>query len=223
MPFLDIYMPEQIAGYGWVSAPRFKTTIQVNAGGSERRNQEWEHPLHRFVNPEIISRPNQQELIDLKKHWLITGGPFNSFPIRDPFDKATVDHLPNVDDDDLALEIGMTDQFIGFGDGFTDAFQLVKTYSRGGETYDRTIHLPVLDTVVLAADGVLIDDSTYTVSRPGGVISFDTPLADNVSLTGGFLFDCEVRFESDDQLEQIMRTWQAAGASDLTLIEVRPC
>lgn len=221
MPFLDIYMPDHVAGYGWVSAPRFKTTIQVSAGGSERRNQEWEHPLHRFVNPEIISRPDQQVLIDLKKHWLVTGGPYSSFPLRDPFDKATIDHLPNLPDADVL--ISETDQIIGTGDGFTDSFQLVKTYSRGGETYDRTIHLPVLSTLAVAIDDVLVDPTEYTVSRPGGTILFDVPPADGALITAGFLFDCEVRFESDDQLEQIMRTWQAAGAADLSLVEVRPC
>lgn len=225
MSFIDQYLPEEIAGYGWVSAPRFKTTIQVNAGGNERRNQEWEHPLHRFVNPEIISRPDQQSLIDLKKHWLITAGPFNSFPLRDPHDMASVDHLPNLPDDELISSLSMTDQHLGFTDGFTDSFQLVKSYSVGGNIYNRTIHLPVLSTVLVAVGGVLIDEADYTVSRPGGVITFDVPplAGPPKAVTAGFLFDVEARFESDDQLEQIVRTWQAAGAADLTLIEVRPC
>jgi uncharacterized protein (TIGR02217 family) len=223
MSFLDIYLPEAIGGYGWVSAPRWKTTIQVNASGKERRNQEWEHPLHNFINPEIIARPDTATLTDLKKHWLITAGPFNSFPLRDPLDKATFDHLPNEFDADVALQITMTDQAIGTGDGFTDSFQLIKTYSRSGETYDRTIYLPVLSTVVIADNGVLVPDTDYTVSRPGGVVTFDTPPTNGHTITAGFMFDCEVRFESDDQLEQIVRTWQAAGAADLSLVEVRPC
>lgn len=223
MSFLDIYMPDEIGGYGWISAPRWKTTIQVNASGKERRNQEWEHPLHNFINPEIVARPDETTMLNLKKHWLITAGPFKSFPIKDPFDKATIDHLPNELDSDIVSQLSMTDQFIGFGDGFTDSFQLIKTYSRSGETYDRTIHLPVLSTVLVADNGILVSDAVYSVSRPGGVITFDTPPLDTHSITAGFMFDCEARFESDDQLEQIMRTWQAAGAADLSLVEVRPC
>jgi uncharacterized protein (TIGR02217 family) len=221
MPFLDIYMPDEIGGYGWVSAPRTKTTIQVTAGGNERRNQEWEHPLHRFVNPEIISRPDQQSLIDLKKHWLVMRGPYYSFPLSDPHDKATIDHVPNAIDDDIAVT--SIDQALGTGDGFTTQFQMVKRYTRGGQNYDRDIHLPVLSTVLIANDGVLVDSADYSVSRPGGIVTFDVPPGSGDVLTWGGLFDVEVRFESDDQLEQIMRTWQAAGASDITLIEVRPC
>lgn len=220
MSFIDEYMPDAVPGYPCVSAPRTRTTINVNAGGGERRNQEWEHPLHRFVLPEAIAR--QPDVInDLKKHWLIMAGPFHSFPWRDPLDKASIDHIPNLPDAEIL--IGETDQFIGFGTGFTDTFQLVKAYSVGGNIYDRPIYLPVLDSVVVADDGVLVPAANYTVSRPGGVVTFDTPPADNHTITAGFLFDVEVRFESDDTFEGIVRTWQAGGFADITLIEVRRC
>lgn len=220
MPFLNVYLPDAVPGYPCASAPRFKTTIQVNAGGTERRNQEWEHPLHRFVLPEAIAR-NTDVINDLKKHWLITAGPFYSFPWRDPLDKATIDHDPN--EPDASIAISRTDHVIGTGDGFTDAFQLVKTYSRGGSTYDRTIHLPVLSSVLIADNGSLVSSADYAVSRPGGIVTFDTPPLAGHSITAGFLFDVEVRFESDDQLETLVRTWQTGGFADLTLIEVRPC
>jgi uncharacterized protein (TIGR02217 family) len=80
-----------------------------------------------------------------------------------------------------------------------------------------------LDTVVVAIDGTPVLESDYTVTRPGGQIIFDTPPAAGDVVTAGFLFDNEVRFESDDAFEGILRTWQAAGFADLTLIEVRPC
>ena len=219
MPFLDIYMPEEVPGYPCVSAPRTKTTITVAASGKENRNQEWEHPLHTFIMPEGVR--DWEVVQDLAKMWRITGGPYYSFAWRDPLDFSSGDlDVPNPATDPVPT---MTDQFIGFGTGFTDSFQLVKTYSYGGETYDRDIHLPVLSTVVVAIDGVLVDAEDYTVSRPGGVITFNTPPLDGVTVTAGFLFDCEVRFESDDAFEGILRTWQAGGFADLTLVEVRPC
>lgn len=230
MPFLDIYMPDEVPGYPCVSAPRFKTTIQVNAGGTERRNQEWEHPLHNFILPEAIARESTAAntvVVELKKHWLITKGPYYSFPWADPLDKASIDHVPNEPDEDIIARLTDEDQIIGTIDGFTDTFQLVKTYTRGGETYTRNIHLPVVSTVIVAIDGILIPDTDYTVSRPGGEIIFDLPPdPDDYGagiLTAGFLFDCEVRFESDDQFEGIVRTWQTGGFADLTLVEVRPC
>lgn len=223
MPFLDIYMPDQISGYGWVSSPRWQTRINASASGKENRNQEWEHPLHYFINPEIISRPNQQSLIDLKKHWLITAGPFHSFPLADPHDMASIDHLPNELVSEITADLSSTDQPLGTADGFTDSFQLVKRYSRGGQNYDRKIYHPVLSTVLIADNGSLVSASDYTVSRTTGIVTFDTPPTNGHVLTAGFMFDVEVRFESDDQLEQIVRTWQAGGAADLNLVEVRPC
>lgn len=220
MPFLDIYMPEEVPGYPCISAPRTRTTIQVDSGGGERRNQEWEHPLHQFILPEAVAR-DWSVVQDLMKHWRIMRGPYYSWPWRDPLDFSSGDLIaPNPDTDPVP---SMTDQVIGTGTGFTDSFQLVKTYSRGGETYERSIHLPVLHTVVVAVDGVLIPDTDYSVSRPGGVITFDTPPGNGDVVTAGFLFDVEVRFEGDDVFEGILRTWQAGGFADLTLIEVRRC
>ena len=219
MAFLDIYMPEEVPGYPCVSAPRFKTTIQVSAGGGERTNQEWEHPLHRFVMPEGVR--DWSVVLSLSKMWRITAGPAQSFAWRDPLDFSSGDLVvPNPAVDPVPT---MTDQLLGEGTGFTDSYQLVKTYSYGGETYERPIYLPVLSTVVVAVDGVLVNPSAYSVSRPGGVITFDTPPADNDTVTAGFLFDVEVRFESDDAFEGILRTWQAGGFADITLIEKRPC
>lgn len=222
MPFVDIYLPDEVPGYPCIAAPRFNTTIQVNAGGTERRNRNWEHPLHRFSLPEAIAR-DALVVSTLKDHWMVLGGPYSSFPFRDPLDKATIAHLANEPDAAVIARLSGTDQHIGFGDGFTDSFQLVKTYSIGGETYDRTIHLPVVNTVIIAVDGVVADPSTYEVDRTTGVVTFDTPPPDDDAITAGFMFDNEVRYENDEALEQIVRTLMVSGASDLTLIEVRPC
>lgn len=219
MPFLDAYMPEEIPGYPCVSAPRTKTTIQVSAGGGERRNQEWEHPLHTFTMPEGIR--DWSVVQSLSKMWRITAGPYKSFAWRDPLDFSSGDlAVPNPDIDPVPT---MLDQTLGTGDGFTDSFQLIKRYTYGGENYDREIYLPVLSTVVVSVNSILVAGADYTVTRPGGVITFDTPPTNGHIVRAGFLFDCEVRFESDDAFEGILRTWQAGGFADLTLVEVRRC
>jgi uncharacterized protein (TIGR02217 family) len=99
----------------------------------------------------------------------------------------------------------------------------VKTYSVGPETYQRPIYLPVLSSVKVAADGVLVPSADYTVSRPGGVVTFDVPPLAGVEVTAGYMFDVEVRFESDDAFEGILRTYAIGGFADITLIELRPC
>lgn len=218
MPFADSYLPAKVPGMPCHSAPRFNTSIQVNSGGTERRNQEWEHPLHKYFLPEAIAR-DWGVIDELGKHFRIMRGPFRSWPWRDPLDFASCDLTkPN-----QAPTISAGDQSIGTGDGFTDMFQLVKRYAYDAETYDRPIHLPRLDTLKVAVNGVLADLADYTVTRPGGIVQFATPPANGHAITAGFLFDVEVRYESDDAYEGILRATRVAGAADLTLIEVRPC
>lgn len=223
MSFVDQYLPDHVPGYPCISAPRFKTRIAVTAGGREKRNREWEHPLWRFSLPEAPGR-NPDVIYALQDHWLALGGPENSFPFRDPMDKASVQLVaPNEDDDDVLARISATDQAIGTGDGLTRAFQLVKRYASGSQTYVRRIALPVLDSVVVAVDGVLVPDTEYSVTRHGGVVTFDTAPDADAAITAGFLFDVEVRFEDDDVFEGIVRTYQVGAFAALDLIEVRPC
>jgi uncharacterized protein (TIGR02217 family) len=221
--FLDIYLPAKVPGYPCVSSPRFKTTIQVSAGGGENSNQEWEHPLHKFVLPEAAGR-NWSVIEAIGKHWKIMRGPHHTFPWRDPLDKASIDlKIADEPDAQLTARISETDQVIGTGDGFTDAFQLVKTYTVDAESYQRQITLPVLSSIKVSNNGVLVSSSAYTVSRPGGVVTFNTPPLAGHAIKAGYLFDVPVRFESDDAFEGILRTYAIGGFADITLIEVRPC
>ena len=218
MSFIDAYLPTGVPGYPCASAPRTKTTINVTSGGRENRNREWVHPQHRFVLPEAAGR--EWSVVEaLKKHWLIMAGPAHSWPFRDPLDFAS----RNLTKPNVTPTVAASDQLIGTGTGFTDTFQLVKTYTVGAETYTRTIHLPRLSSVVISANGAVVDPANYSVSRPGGVVTFNAPPTNGHAIRAGFLFDCEVRFESDDQLESILRTYQVGGFADITLIEVRPC
>jgi uncharacterized protein (TIGR02217 family) len=137
---------------------------------------------------------------------------------------ASIDlRIPDEPVAQLLGRLSATDQQLGTGTDFTDAFQLVKTYALGPETYERPIYLPVLSSVRVAANGIEVPATDYTVSRPGGVITFDTPPLAGVVITAGFIFDVEVRFESDDAFEAILRTYAIGGFADITLIELRPC
>lgn len=218
MRFLDQYLPSKVAGVGWVSMPVTKTTITSTFGGNERANQDWEHPRMQFLAPEALAR-DWDVVSGLILHWRIVRGPYRTWPIRDPMDFASCALTrPNVIPTPSA-----TDQAIGTGDGFTDAFSLLKTYTLGSESYQRPIELPVLSTVKVAIDGVLVDPADYTVSRPGGVVQFTDPPPNGAAITAGFLFDVNVRFESDDALAPVLRAHRVAGFAELTLIETRLC
>ena len=223
MSFIDEYLPEAVPGYPCISSPRTKTSIKVTAGGRENRNREWEHPLMRFNLPEAPGR-NFEVINALQKHWRVMGGPLHSFPFTDPLDKASIDlSVANEPDAAVLARISHTDQVIGTGDGVTREFQLVKSYTVGTSSYSRQINLPVVDSVLIGVDGDLVADTEYTVTRQGGVVTFDSPPANGLAVTAGFLFDVEVRFEDDDVFEGIVRTYQVGGFAALDLVEVRPC
>lgn len=223
--FIDQYPPASIMKFGFVSSPRFSTSITAVACGSERRNRNWQHPLHTFAAPEAVEC--HEHLSALHNMWMATAGPLHTFPFRDPLDFASRDLLAA----DVAPAIGPTDQVLGEGDAVTTAFQLVRRYSFGTEIYDRAIYHPVVDTVSVAINAQPPENIppgqggpyTWTVDRDTGTITFDHPPRVGQTITAGFLFDVEVRFESDDSYDGIVRSWRVSGHADLVFVEVRPC
>lgn len=224
--FRDVYLPDAVRGFPFVSSPRFNTTITAVANGDEHRNINWKHPLHRFQAPEAVKC--HEDIEDLRDHWMICRGPAFTFPLTDPMDFASR-HLrkPN-----LAPTIGPTDQVFGIGDGVETVFQLQKTYTRGGFTYVRPINLPQVETVEVYGNALPLTTPnpalpggpyTFDAVRYGGLIIFDHPPTAGVILTAGFLFDVEVRFESDDQMDAVVKSFQVSGFSDLSFWEVRQC
>jgi uncharacterized protein (TIGR02217 family) len=218
--FIDVYLPSAIPGYPCLSEPRFSTTITQVSGGDEGNNQNWVHALRRFTLPEAVREFSV--ILDLLDHGYIMAGPHRAFPFRDPLDFASVRLLvPNEPTVDVLLRISATDQALGTGDGLTRTFQLAKTYSRGGQTYARTIGLPLTADLLIADNGT--PTAAYTVTRPGGLVTFTDAPDDGHALTWGGLFDVPVRFESDDAIAAMVKTYQVGGAAQLVLDEVRLC
>lgn len=220
MRFVDEYMPACVAGYPAFSSPRWSTDLSQVDSGSENVNQRWAHPLHRFTIPEAV---RDMEIFNaVRDHWLVMRGPFYTWPWRDPLDFASVELVrPNI-----APTLSNLDQPLGIGDGVERDFKLMKRYAVGSQTYSRIIEVPIVASVIIKA--TLAGDPgyvtpTFSVSRPGGVVSFDTAPAANAVLTAGFLFDVPVRFESDDAFDGVVRTYGLGGFSDLTFIETRNC
>lgn len=224
--FIDHYPPASIMKFGFVSLPRFSTSITAVASGAERRNRNWAHPLHTFSAPEAVEC--HEHLAALHNMWMTTAGPLHSFAFRDPLDFASRDLLaPGV-----APPIGPTDQVLGIGDGQRREFQLVRRYSFGGQHYDRAIAHPIVASVVVAINALPPETDSpalpggpyfWTVDRETGGVTFDKPIRDGQVVTAGFLFDVEARFESDDSYEGIVRSFRVSGHADLVFVEVRPC
>jgi uncharacterized protein (TIGR02217 family) len=219
--FIDEYAPSEMPGFPCYSGPRFSTNITQVDSGAEQSNRRWQHPLYRFTLPEAVREHNVFEA--LRDHWLVMGGPAHTWPFRDPLDFASA---PLAAANSVPV-VGFSDQVIGQGDGASTAFQLTKTYTRGSQSYARTIHLPVADTVVVSINNAdpagFSPPIGFTVSRPGGLVTFTSPPGAGQVIRAGFLFDVEVRFEDDDAFDGIVRSYGVSGFADVTLMEVRPC
>lgn len=211
--FVDQYLPSHLVGYPAVSVPRWRTQIVQSDSGDEQVNQRWAHPLHKYTLPEAVHSHATFEAVH--DHWMAMRGPAYTWPWRDPLDFAST-ALTRADS---APSISSSDQVIGTGDGATTRFQLIKTYSRGAQSYSRTIYLPVVSSVLVGVGGGLPGD--WSVSRQGGVVTFTDAPSLGAAITAGFLFDVEVHFESDDMFEGLMKTYAATGHGDLSLIEAR--
>ena len=223
MRFVDVYLPNRIPGYPCISVPRWSTDLAEAASGDETANSNWANARHTFKLPRAIRDHDQFE--DLKDHWMAMNGPARLFAFRDPLDFASARlPCPNVEP-----TISRTDQQIGVGDGVTTSFQLVKTYTRGGASSQRTIQLPITSTVLVGLDGIdppsfpFPGPYTFTVTREGGVVTFSGAIPVGVVVTAGYLFDVPVRFESDTTFEGVVRTRDIGEFADLTLVERRLC
>lgn len=231
--FVDVPLPKCVPGYPCQSSPRWSTAITQVDSGAERANQRWEHPLYRFTLPEAVRDHSVYEAV--RDHWLVMRGPLHTFPFRDPLDFASA---PLVRPNQVPTITG-TDQQIGVGDGFSLQFQLQKTYQRGPQSYTRRIYHPVVSSVLVTVNGLA--PSAYqrpgtggpsqppaeflavTVDRLTGVVTCSFAPQPGHIVRAGFLYDVEVRFDTDESFDGVLRDYNASGFADLTLVEVRPC
>jgi uncharacterized protein (TIGR02217 family) len=212
--FVDQYAPAAMPGFPCFSSPRFSTRLVVSDSGAEQANRRWQHPLRTFKLPEAVRTHTVFEAV--KDHWLIMGGPAHTWPFRDPLDFAS----QKLAAANVTPIVTRLDQALGTGDGAATTFQLKKLYQAGAQTYSRDILFPIAASLLVGINGAASAIS-FSVSRPGGVVTFVSPPANGAVLTAGFLFDCEVRFESDSAFDGVVRSYQVSGFADLTLVETR--
>ncbi|WP_167626623.1 DUF2460 domain-containing protein, partial [Paracoccus luteus] len=108
---------------------------------------------------------------------------------------------------------------IGTGDGITTAFQLVKRYASGSQTWVRAITKPVAGTVRIALDGAE-QLGGWSVDTTTGVVTFATAPAEGVAITAGFAFDVPVRFDTD-ALDVTLDLERLGSITSIPLLELR--
>ena len=193
---MELIVPTGLATTG---GPQWSTQIVPLLSGAEVRNARWASPKRSW---QIAGVPmSQRAASDLIAFFNARRGPHQSFRFKDPLESSSAggSEPPTAHD-----------AFIGLGDGTETAFQL--------KLNTDVVSLPIQDSVLVAVDG--IETSSFSVSNPGGVVTFNTPPAAGAVITAGFRFHRKVRFENDT-LDVSVAAPGSLQLVRLGLIEVR--
>jgi uncharacterized protein (TIGR02217 family) len=207
MAFHEIRFPDSISR-GARGGPERRTQIVELASGDEERNASWANSRRRF--DAAYGLREADDLATVVDFFEARNGRLNGFRWKDWADFKSC--LPSATPAD-------TDQAIGAGNGTAVAFQLVKAYASGAQTWTRTITKPVAGTVVVALDGAG-QASGWSLDTATGIITFATAPASGVAVTAGFEFDVPVRFEND-RLDVVYDRGLYGSITSIPLIEVR--
>ncbi len=207
MAFHEVRFPDNISR-GARGGPERRTQIVDLASGDEERNASWANSRRRYDAAYGIRRAD--DLAAVVAFFEARNGRLYGFRWKDWADFKSC--LPS-------QTPAATDQVIGTGDGATTAFQLVKIYSSGSQSWTRTITKPVSGTVKVAIDGVEIT-SGWSVDTTTGLVTFTTAPATGATITAGFEFDVPVRFDTDT-LDVTLDIERLGSITSIPLIEVR--
>jgi uncharacterized protein (TIGR02217 family) len=207
MAFHEVRFPDDISR-GARGGPERRTQIVELASGDEERNASWANSRRRYDVAYGIRRAD--DLAAVVAFFEARNGRLHGFRFKDWGDHKSC--LPSGTP-------APTDQIIGTGDGATTAFQLVKHYDSGSQTWARTITKPVADTVSVALDGTE-QPSGWSVDTTNGVVTFSAAPGSGVAITAGFEFDVPVRFDTD-VLDVTIDLERLGSITSIPLIETR--
>ena len=142
MAFDEVRFPDNISR-GARGGPERRTRIVELASGREERNSPWVGSRRRYDASYGIRRAD--DLAAVVAFFEARSAKLRGFRWKDWSDYKSC--LPSATP-------AATDQLIGQGIGAATAFQLVKTYASGLQSYVRNITKPVTGTVLIAISGV---------------------------------------------------------------------
>lgn len=207
MAFHEVRFPDDISR-GARGGPERRTQIVELASGDEERNASWADSRRRYDAAYGVRRAD--DLARVVAFFEARNGRLHGFRWKDWGDCKSC--LPSQTPTAL-------DQPLGTGDGATTAFQLVKRYVSGSQTWVRTIAKPVAGTVRIALDGVE-QVVGWAVDATTGLVTFGTAPAAGVAITAGFAFDVPVRFDTD-RLDVTLDLDRLGTITSIPLVEVR--
>ena len=207
MAFHEVRFPDNISR-GARGGPERRTQIVELASGDEERNASWANSRRRYDVAYGIRRAD--DLAAVVAFFEARNGRLHGFRFKDWGDHKSC--LPSGTP-------APTDQIIGTGDVATTAFQLVKHYDSGSQTWARTITKPVAATVRVALDGAE-QLGGWSVDTTTGLVTFDIAPAAGVAITAGFEFDVPVRFDTD-VLDVTLDLERLGSITSIPLLELR--
>ncbi|MEJ2001081.1 MAG: DUF2460 domain-containing protein [Maritimibacter sp.] len=209
MLFHEIRFPPSLS-FGSVGGPERRTEVVTLANGYEERNTPWAQSRRRYDAG--VSMRSLDDLETLIAFFEARQGQLYGFRWKDWADFKSCPPSGTVE---------RTDQLIGWGDGVTAEFQLVKHYQSGEFSYARPIQKPVAGSVMLGLQGDALSEAVhYEVDPTTGIIRFFTPPAEGADITAGFEFDVPVRFDTD-RVQTSVASFQAGDMPSVPVVELR--
>jgi len=207
MAFHEVRFPDNISR-GARGGPERRTQIVELASGDEERNASWANSRRRYDVAYGIRRAD--DLAAVVAFFEARNGRLHGFRFKDWGDHKSC--LPSGTP-------APTDQMIGTGNGTTTAFQLLKRYASGSQTWVRTITKPVAGSISVALNGAP-QASGWTVDTATGLVTFAAAPESGVAVTAGFEFDVPVRFDTD-VLDVTLDLERLGSITSIPLLEIR--
>jgi uncharacterized protein (TIGR02217 family) len=209
--FHDVRFPLDIAMRAR-GGPERRTDVVTMGSGREERNARWAHSRRRYdAGYGVTSLASISVVLTFFEE---RRGMLYGFRWRDRADFKSC--APN-------MSATPMDQLIGIADGTCGPFQLKKTYGTSFAPYVRPIQKIVENSARIAVDGVERADAIdFDLDCNSGLLTFregKAPTAGS-SITGGFLFDVPVRFDTD-YLEIDLAAFEAGDIPKIPLIEIK--
>ena len=207
MAFHDVRFPDDISR-GARGGPERRTQIVTLASGDEERNASWADSRRSYDAAYGIRRAD--DLAAVVAFFEARNGRLHAFRWKDWGDHKSC--LPS-------WTPAPTDQTLSPVEGTSGAFQLVKRYASGAQSWTRTITKPVAGTVRVALDGAE-QLSGWSVDALTGIVTFASAPGAGVAVTAGFEFDVPVRFDTD-RLDVTHDLERLGSITSIPLVEVR--
>jgi uncharacterized protein (TIGR02217 family) len=213
MGFHEVRFPTDIS-YGSRGGPGFNTSVVMLDSGSEQRYARWETERNEYDIG--YGFRDLDDIYDAMEFFRARRGSLYGFRYKDWLDFTSADNGTDAPTD--------TDQEIGTGDGTQTQFQLIKTYDSGpaSNDYVRNIQKPVVDTTLIAWDGVP-KATGWTVNTSTGMVTFAPAPGAGVVVSGGYEFDVPVRFgeDADKGLQASIDAFESGTISNIPIVELK--